>query len=156
MSAANKELILSVMRANGRADALDLRNRATGADGSAPMDGTAVIAEEHKIPAWSAEKDYSGWAAGAPVRYNGQVYALLQPHNAAYYPGSTPENTAALWSIRHTKDAAKAKAWAAPAGTSGLYMAEECCVWDGAVYRCLQDNNPYSPEDYPDWWEITA
>lgn len=148
MSTANKDLILSVMRSNGRADALDLRSRAPS------MDGTAIIAEEHKVPLWSAEKDYSGWTAGAPVRYNGQVYALLQPHNAAHYPGSTPENTAALWSVRHTKDAARAKPWATPVGTSGLYMADECCLWDGAVYRCVRDDNPYSPGDYPDWWEL--
>lgn len=148
MSQANKDLVLSVMRSNGRTDALDLRNRAPS------MDGTAIIAEEHKIPAWSADKDYSGWSAGAPVRYNGQVYALIQPHNAAHYPGSTPENTAALWSIRHTKDPTKAKPWAAPAGTSGLYMADECCVWDGAMYRCVRDDNPYSPGDHPDWWEL--
>lgn len=150
MSHANRDLILSVMRANGRADALDLRSRAPS------MDGTAIIAEEHKIPLWSAEKDYSGWAAGAPVRYDGQVYALIQPHNAAHYPGSTPTNTPALWSIRHTKAPAKAKPWAASAGTSGLYMADECCVWDGAVYRCVRDDNPYSPGDYPDWWEIVT
>ncbi len=150
MSQANKDLILSVMRSNGRADALDLRSRAPS------MDGTAIIAEEHKIPLWSAEKDYSGWAAGAPVRYDGQVYALIQPHNAAYYPGSTPENSPALWSIRHTKDPARAKPWAAPQGTSGLYMADECCVWDGAVYRCVWDDNPYSPGDYPDWWELVT
>ena len=148
MSVSNRELILSVMRANGRADALDLRSRAPS------MDGTAIIAEEHKVPAWSADKDYTAWAAGAPVRYDGQVYALLQPHNAAYYPGSTPANTPALWSFRHTKDAKKAKPWAASQGTSGMYMADECCLWDGMVYRCTRDDNPYSPGDYPDWWEI--
>ena len=153
MSKENRELILSVMRANGRSDARDLRGRATGADGSAPMDGTAIIAEEHKIPMWSAEKDYSGWSAGAPVRYNGQVYVLLQPHNAAHYPDSTPENTAALWSIRHTKDPAKAKPFMSPAGTSGVYAEGECCVLNGAVYRSRKDDNPYSPAEYADWWE---
>ncbi len=150
MSNASRDLILSVMRANGRADALDLRSRAPS------MDGTAIIAEEHKIPLWSAEKDYSGWTAGAPVRYNGQVYALIQPHHAGHYPGSTPENTAALWSIRHTKDPARAKPWAAPAGTSGLYMADECCEWNGLVYRCVRDDNPYSPGDFMDWWEFVT
>ena len=148
MSSANRDLILSVMRANGRADALDLRSRAPS------MDGTAIIAEEHKIPLWSAEKDYSGWTAGAQVRYDGQVYALLQPHNAAFYPGSNPANSPALWSIRHTKDPAKAKPWMAPAGTSGLYMIDECCVDDGEVHRSTRDDNPYSPKDYPDWWEL--
>lgn len=150
MSNANRDLILSVMRANGRADALDLRNRAPA------MDGTAIIAEEHKVPLWSADKDYSGWSAGAPVRHDGQVYSLIQPHNAAHYPGSTPANTPALWSIRHTKDPAKAKPWAAPAGTSGLYMAGECCLWNGMVYRCMRDDNPYSPGDFLEWWELVS
>ena len=147
MSTANRDLILSVMRANGRADALDLRNRAPA------MDGTAIIAEEHKVPAWSADRDYTAWAAGAPVRYDGQVYALIQPHNAVYYPGSTPGNSPALWSIRHTKDPAKAKPWAAPAGTSGMYTEGECCLWDGLVYRNLRNDNPYSPGVMPEWWE---
>ena len=40
----SKELVLSVMRAQGKADALDLRTRA------ATMDGTAIIAEEEKAP----------------------------------------------------------------------------------------------------------
>lgn len=147
MSIANRDLILSVMRANGRADALDLRSRAPA------MDGTAIIAEEHKVPLWSEDKDYSGWAVGAPVRFGGQVYALLQPHNAVHYPGSTPENTAALWSIRHTKDPAKAKPWAASQGTSGMYTEGECCLWDGLVYRNLRNDNPYSPGDMLEWWE---
>lgn len=147
MSIANRDLILSVIRANGRADALDLRSRAPS------MDGTAIIAEEHKIPLWAADRDYSGWAVGAPVRHDGQVYALLQPHNAAFYPGSTPENAAALWSIRHTKDPAKAKPWTTSQGTSGMYMEGECCLWNGLVYRCLRDDNPYSPADMLEWWE---
>lgn len=147
MNIANRDLILSIMRANGRADALDLRSRAPS------MDGTAIIAEEHKIPLWSADKDYSGWAAGAPVRHDGQVYALLQPHNAAFYPGSHPGNSPALWSIRHTKDAKKAKPWTAPQGTSGLWMTDECCLWYGLVYRNLRNDNPYSPGDMLEWWE---
>lgn len=146
MSTANKELILSVMRANGAADAIDLRARA------AEMDGTAIIAEEQKIPVWKPDKDYSTWNAGAPVSHEGNVFGLLQPHNAAHYTG-TPAALPALWSPKHTKDPARAKPYLAPNGTSGLYMLDECCVSDGAVYRSAVDNNPYSPADYPDWWE---
>lgn len=149
MSAANKNLILSVMRANGAADALDLRRRA------ADMDGTAIIAEEQKIPVWSADKDYGAWPVGAPVSHGGNVFGLLQPHNAAYYTG-TPADLPALWSPKHTKDPARAKPYLAPNGTSGLYMLDECCVFDGAVYRCTSDNNPYSPADYAPWWEAVT
>jgi hypothetical protein len=145
----NKEFVLTVFRENGRADALSLRSRA------ANMDGTAIIAEEQKIPAWDPQKDYSGWPVGAPVAHDGNVFGLLQPHNASYYMAA-PADLPALWSPKHTKDPAKAKPWLVPNGTSGLYNTGECCTFDGAVKRSLRDNNPYSPGDYPDWWEDVA
>lgn len=147
MSRQNKDMILAMLRENGKKDALDLRSRA------ADMDGTAIIAEEQKIPAWDGSKDYSSWAVGAPVVYESNVFGLLQPHDAAHYPDATPANSPALWSVKHTKDAARAKPWLASNGTSGLYMMDECCTFDGRTWRCTCDNNPYSPADYPEWWE---
>lgn len=139
----NKELILSIMKEQGKADALDLRAR------SSTMDGTAIIAEEQKIPKFDNKKDYSKWSVGAPVYEiidgETQVFTLLQPHNASHYPTSTPSNSPALWSIRHTKDVAKAKAYIAPAGTSGLWMLDEVCIKDGKIWRSTKDNNPYPP-----------
>jgi hypothetical protein len=148
MSTQNKEFVLSVFRANGRADALDLRGRASG------MDGTAIIAEEEKIPAWDGTKDYTVWPAGAPVTFEGNVFGLLQPHNAANYPGVNPGNSPALWSVKHTKDPRKAKQWLSPLGTSGMYMTDECCTFEGGIYRSVVDNNPYSPGDYAPNWEV--
>lgn len=147
MSIENREFVLSVFRENGRRDALDLRNRAKD------MDGTAIIAEEQKIPVWDGTKDYSAYPIGAPVAFNGNVFGLLQPHNAAHYPDANPENSPALWSVKHTKDPAKAKPWLASNGTSGLYMLDECCTFDGRTWRCTHDNNPYSPAEYAQWWE---
>lgn len=152
----NRELILGVMYAQGLADALNLRSRAKD------MDGTAIIAEESKIPMFDGTKDYSSWTVGAPVYeiVNGekQVFTLITPYNASYYPTSTPSNTPSLWSIRHTKDPAKAKAWLAPNGTSGLYMKDEVCTDPNmgdatAVYRSIVDNNAYSPSAYINNWE---
>lgn len=150
MSMENRNFVLSVFRENGRLDALDLRGRA------ASMDGTAIISEEAKIPAWDVAKDYTGWAVGAPVAYDGNIFGLLIPHHAAHYPDANPANSPAMWSVKHTKDPERAKVYLAPNGTSGLYMADECCVQGGVVYRSRHDDNPYSPEDYPDWWEVVA
>lgn len=138
-----KEEILAHMKAKGKADALDLRSRAKD------LDGTAIIAEEEKIPQFDPYKDYSGWAVGSPVYVivdgERQVFTLIQPHNAANYPGSTPSNTRALWSLKHTKDAAKAKPWVAPLGTSGMYDTDEVCTHSGHIWKSTQDNNPYEP-----------
>ncbi len=135
----HQEMILEMMRRQGRTDAADLRTRA------ATLDGTTIIAEENKIPAFDPGKDYSSWPAGAPVEDDGQIYTLLQPHNAANYPGSRPRNTPALWSITHTKDPAKAKAYLSPNGTSGLYMLDEVCLAAGHVWRSRIDNNTWAP-----------
>lgn len=146
-SLTDKELILNVMRAQGASDAIDLRSRAAG------MDGTAIIAEESKAPQWDSSKDYSLWPAGAPVCYDSQVYKLLQPHNASNYPDSNPANAPALWSITHTTDPAMAKPYMAPNGTSGMYMTGECCTENGVTYRSTIDNNVWPPADYPQGWE---
>lgn len=147
MSMTNKELILGVMREQGRNDALALRSRA------ADMDGTELIAEETKAPAFDPTKDYSSWPAGAPVTDEGQVWILLQPHNAAKYQGR-PSTLRALWGLAHTTDPAKAKPWVDSYGTSGLYMAGECYrAADGTVYRCKNNNTSYDAAALPSAWE---
>lgn len=138
-----KAEILALMKEKGKSDALDLRSRAKD------LDGTAIIAKESKIPRFDPEKDYSSWAVGSPVweEVDGerQVFGLIQPHNASHYPGSTPSNTRALWSLKHTKDAAKAKPWVAPLGTSGMYMTDEVCKYSDKLWKSKRDNNPYEP-----------
>lgn len=145
----SKEIVINAMKSQGRADALDLRTRA------AEMDGTAIIAEEEKIPQFDGQKDYSAWKVGAPVYEiidgDRQVFTLLQPYNAAHYSG-TPSTLPAIWSIRHTKDPKKAKPWLASNGTSGLYMLDECCIDAGEIFSSTKDDNPYSPSAYPEWW----
>lgn len=139
----------SIMYEEGRRQALDLQAR------SGTMTGTEIIAEEDKIPAFDPAKDYSAWPVGAPVADEGQVWTLLQPHNAAHYTGR-PSTLRALWGLAHTTDPAMAKPFVVPYGTSGLYMAGECCTENGGTYRSKQDNNQYSPSEYPLWWEEVA
>lgn len=137
-------------RERGYNDALDLRNR------SAEMDGTGLIDEERKIPVFDAAKNYISWTAGAPVKelVDGeyQVFTLNIPHNAAEYPGVTPNSNRTLWSITHTKDPLKAKPYTAPDGTSGLWMTDECCEDAGHIWRSNVDNGAYSPTEYAANW----
>lgn len=150
MSIANKDLILGVMREQGRADALSLRGRASD------MTGTELIAEEAKAPAFDPNKDYSAWPVGAPVADEGQIWTLIQPHNAAHYQGR-PTTLRALWGLCHTMDPAHAKPWVDPYGTSGMYMAGECYrAENGTVYRCLADNTVYDAVALPSGWEAVV
>lgn len=136
-----------VFRALGRSDALRLREEA------ASLTGTQIIAREMAVPAFDPQRDYSGFPVGAPVTDEGQVWTLIQPHNAALYSGR-PSALRALWGLCHTTDAARAKAWVDAYGTSGMYMAGECYRdADGNVWRAVQDNLVHDAAAYPAGWE---
>lgn len=142
-----KQQSIRLFYRQGVADALDLRARAP------EMDGTELIDEEEKIPAFVPNKDYSGWKSGQPVRDEEQVWVLIQPHNASHYVGR-PSTMRSLWGLAHTKNPEKAKAWVEPYGTSGMYMQDECYKEeDGRVYRCKTNNVVYRATAMPEWWE---
>lgn len=139
--------VLSIMREEGRRQALDLRGRASS------MTGTELIAEEDAAPDFDPEKDYSEWPAGSPVADDGQVWLLIQPYNAANHQGR-PATLRALWGLAHTKDPARAKPWVDAYGTSGMYMAGECYMdGDGKVHRCTADNTVKDAAALPSAWE---
>lgn len=148
-----KETSLEIMRAQGKADSLNLRERAPS------MTGTEIIAEEHKIPNFDPTKDYTSWKSGSPVADDGQVWLLIQPYNAAHHP-QKPAELRAHWGLAHTKDPAKAKPWVASYGVSGLYMVDEVCIYPNKegvlhIYRNKHDNNEYPPEtlNVEHFWE---
>lgn len=134
----------------GRADALSLREKAV----SGNITDTQIIDYEEAVPAWSNEKDYTNAKAGTPVAHEGQIYGLLQPHNASYYPNTKPSELASLWRVKHTTNPDKAKPFVRPTSTSDMYLVGECMVWtDGTVRRAKRDT-AYSPEEYSADWEV--
>ena len=116
------------------------------------MSGTEIIDQELFVPEW---KPANYQTVGAPVRYEGQVYKVLQVHDSTSNPDWTPAATPALWSVCHTTDPAKAKPWLEPQGTSGMYQLGECYrADDGMVYRQIYDgDNVYDAAAMPDRWE---
>ena len=153
----SEERVLQRERDRGRSDALDLARRAP------EMDGTAIIAEELKIPMFVPGADYSKCVAGSPIAeiVNGelQVFTMITPVNTAHYPGITPNTERSLFSLCHTKDPNKAKPYVDPLGVSGLYAKGECCTDPNyedpkQVFISKVDNNAYSPSAYMDNWEL--
>lgn len=139
--------MIDIFRSLGRADALKLREEA------ASLTGTQIIDREHSAPAFDPAKDYSGFPAGAPVTDEGQVWLLIQPHNASHYEGR-PAMLRAMWGLAHTTNPAKAKPWVDAYGTSGMYMSGECYKDnDGVVWRCMQNNTVYDAQTFPEAWE---
>lgn len=101
----SKEIVLSAMRTLGKADAKDLLSRIPG------MTDTEIINEEEKIPEFDNSKDYSSYEANVfCVRDGGQVWALLQPYNAADYPDAGPSGLRAIWGLKHHEKPAEGQA----------------------------------------------
>lgn len=146
----SKELVLKTHRNMGRADALSLREKAV----SGSITDTQIIDQEEAVPAWSNERDYTNAKVGTPVMHEGQIYGLIQPHNASYYPNTKPSELASLWRVKHTTKPDKAKPWVRPTSTSDMYLVGECMLWtDGTVRRAKRDT-AYSPEEYSADWEV--
>ena len=144
----SKEHLRDGMYAYGRNEALRLREAAPG------LTDTEVIAKETFIPEWRPGVQ----AAHALVRRAAldQVYRVIEPgHDSTANPDWTPEAYPALFSICHTTDPAKAKPWAAPQGTSGMYQAGECYIdAAGQVWRQIYDGgNVYDAAAMPERWE---
>lgn len=142
----SKDRVLSRERERGRAAAANLAARAP------ELSGTAIIAEEDHIPAWSEKAVYTAAMVGWPVQDLGQVYTILQPHTPAYNPGVRPADLPAIYSIKHTRDPARAKPWQAPNGTSGMYETGDCCTEMGSVWRSTQNANVWPPSSNPTGW----
>lgn len=150
MSNSNKQFVLEVQHNMGKADALTLASNAQG------MTPTQVIEEEAKVPMFVWGTDYSLLPKDAPIAemVDGeiQIFKMITPVNTAHYPNITPNTERSLYSLCHTTNPKKAKAWVAPLGTSGLYVTDECCTENGRVYQSKIDNNSWSPSAYPDGW----
>ena len=139
---------LEKMREKGAYDAQQLQTKAA----AGTVTQTEIIDDEIAVPAFDPAKDYSAWPVNSPVSDEGQVWLLIQPHNAANYEGR-PSTLRALWGLAHTKNPAKAKPFVAPYGTSGMYMKDEYILWtDGKVYVSTTDNNIYNPDEYGVNW----
>lgn len=138
-----------VFRSLGRADALKLREEA------ANLTGTQIIDREVSIPAWRADADYSTWPAGSPVTDEGQVWTLIQPHNAAHY-AQRPAQLRALWGIAHTTNPARAKSWMDAYGTSGMYQPGECYKDENGIVQRVREGYKdviHPASEYTQAWE---
>lgn len=148
----SNELYTSAMYAKGLSDAADLQER------SASMDGTALYAEEEKIPDFQAAKQVKNMLQ-RPVGFicrstAGRVVKLLQVYDSNTYP-QEPEELPAQWGFKWSTDPAKALPFIAL--STSPYGKGECCTEGDKIYRSTIDNNVWAPSAYPQGWEeVTA
>ena len=139
------ELFIQAMYVYGRSKALELREIAS------ELTDTEIIDQELFIPTWHEGQQI----LNAVVQYEGQVYRVLQAHDSTGNPNWNPALSPALFGICHTTNAAKAKPWVMPSGTSGMYYLNECYIdGNGIVWRQIYDGgNIYDAVTLPERWE---
>lgn len=140
-------LYTEAMYEKGKADAADLQNR------SSAMDGTALYAEEDKIPDFQAAKAAKNMLQ-RPVGFvcrssAGRVVKLLQVYNSDIYT-QEPEELPAQWGFVWSTDPAKALPFIAL--STSPYGVGECCTENGKIYRSTIANNVWAPSAYPQGW----
>lgn len=102
---------------------------------------------------------YEPWTAGTyevgDIRNaGGQTWECFQAHDNATYPDIKPGSAAwfTFWRPLHGKSPETARPFVPVQGAHDMYRAGEYAVYEGALYKCMQDT-AYSPEDYSPAWE---
>lgn len=106
-------------------------------------------------PAWAPDRTY---AMGEYLTYgvnsvgDPQLYKVAQAHTSQ--ADWLPDKLSALYTPIGLTDAGY-PVWSPPTGAHDAYNAGNVVDYNGTLYRCTVDGNIWSPEDYPQGWELS-
>lgn len=106
---------------------------------------------------------YQDWAPGVhPVgeinNADGQTWEVFQAYDNAVYPDIRPGQAAWYTFNRplHGTSLETARPFVPVQGAHDMYRAGEYIIWTDRTIRRAKQATNYSPEDYPDAWEIVS
>lgn len=105
------------------------------------------------FPAWEVDTAY---AVGDRRKYNDKLYRCVQAHTSQ--EGWEPPSVPALWT-RTGADPEEIEVWVQPTGAQDAYNRGDKVHYPtitDPVYMSLIDANVYSPEAYPQGWEVVT
>ena len=145
----NRELVLDTLKKAGRLIAADLQTR------TANMTGTEIIAEQDYLPRFDvavSAKNMLERPIGFVCRSAaGRAVKLLQPYDSTIYT-QQPEELPAQWGFYWSTDPKKALPFIAL--STSPYAKGDCCLNNaGQPKRSTIDNNVWSPDTAPQYWE---
>lgn len=120
----------------------------------------ATLTEEQALeiatvyPVWETGHAY---AVGDIISYgeNGvgdpQLYKVVQGHTSQ--ADWTPDVTASLYDAFGV-DESGYPVWSQPTGAHDAYNAGDIVDYNGTLYKSLIDGNTWSPDAYPQGWEV--
>lgn len=98
-----------------------------------------------------AYKAYDKFTYGVNNVGDPQLYRVVQDHTSQ--ADWTPDTTASLYvAIGLTEEGYPI--WSQPTGGHDAYNAGDIVDYNGTLYKSLIDGNVYSPEAYPQGWEV--
>lgn len=121
---------------------------------AASLDEETALEIASVYPAWEPGRAYT---VGEYLTYgtnsvgDSQLYMVVQNHTSQ--ANWLPDKLPAIYSpVGLTDDGYPV--WSQPAGSHDAYSAGDVVDYQGTLYRCTQDGNVWSPDDYPQGWEI--
>lgn len=129
------------------------------------LKGETVDTDDKRIRASGLYDDWKAGSYEVGAIYNApdasgqtQTWECYAAYNNAVYPDIVPGNAAWFTFNRplHGTTKETARPWVAPTHSMDIYKNGEYMIWtDGLVYCCTASNGTdYSPEVYPDFWEV--
>lgn len=112
------------------------------------LEVSATYEEWESAKAYSADEyvTYGVNSVGDP-----QLYKVVQAHTSQV--DWTPDVTASLYTpIGLTDDGYPI--WSQPVGSHDAYNSNDIVEYNGVLYKSLIDGNVYSPDAYPQGWEV--
>ena len=82
-----------------------------------------------------------------------QLYKVVQAHTSQ--ADWTPDATPALYTAIGLDDGGY-PVWSQPTGAHDAYNKGDIVNYNGTLYKSLMDGNIYSPDAYPQGWEVVA
>lgn len=120
----------------------------------------ATLPEEQALeiatiyPVWEAGRSYTESeivSCGTNSTGDPQLYKVVQAHTSQ--TDWTPDATPALYDAFGLDDGGY-PIWSQPSGAHDAYNAGDIVNYNGTLYISLIDGNSWSPDAYPDGWEV--
>lgn len=143
----NKDMqfVLDLFREYGKTVAESFQAKASS------MTTNELFEKSQFFPDFNPEKNYLNYSAGfVCVSPSGNVVKLLQPYDSTIYT-QDPEDLPAQWGFQWPTDPKYAKPFVAI--STSPYMQDECCTYEGHVYRSGMNNNVWEPGTVGISWE---
>lgn len=120
----------------------------------------ATLSDEQALEVatiYNAWKPDTAYTVGEFVTYGNnstgdpQLYKVVQAHKSQ--SDWLPDNTVSLYEPIGL-NAAGYPVWSQPSGAHDAYNTGDIVDYNGTLYKSLIDGNVYSPEAYPQGWEV--